>query len=195
MCMSAPKNSDAVLMGIILGAHGIKGDVMIKSFAENPADIAAYGPLLSADTTRQFDLKIVRETHKGLTVHITGFDDRTAVEALKGTELYLPRARLPDPDSNAFYHADLIGLRAIDVTGATLGTIKAVQNYGASDILEIARTDGSKEELIPFTHACVPEVSLQAGTVTIITPVVSEVKADDVDIDSEASAAPGSDKF
>jgi len=182
--MSADKKTETVLMGVILGAHGIKGDVMVKSFAENPSDIAAYGPLISADTTRQFDLKIVRETHKGLTVHIKGFDDRTAVETLKGTELYLPRARLPEPKSDAFYHADLIGLRAIDLNGTTLGTVKAVQNYGASDILEINRTDGSKDDLIPFTNACVPDVSLQDGTVTISPPDVSEVKPDEIDPDA-----------
>ncbi len=187
--MSDPKKSEAVLMGVILGAHGIKGDVMVKSFTESPADIAAYGALTSADGRRQFTLKIVRETHKGLTAHIKGFDDRTAVEALKGTELYVPRDRLPEPDVDTFYHADLIGLRAIDQTGTTLGIVNAVQNYGASDILEINRTDeGSNVELIPFSNACVPEVSLKNGTVTIVPPEVSEVKPEDIDPDDATGA-------
>ncbi len=188
--MSVPKNSETVLMGVILGAHGIKGDVMVKSFAENPADIAAYGPLFSADHNRQFKLRIVRETHKGLTVHIEGVDDRTAVEALKGTELYLPRERLPKPETDTFYHADLIGLRAVDVNGTTLGTVTAVQNYGASDILEIERADQSDVDLIPFTNACVPDVSLQNGTVTIMPPDISEVKPDERDADESKNAEP-----
>jgi len=179
--MNEPKKPDAVLIGVILGPHGIKGDVMVKSFAEIRADIAAYGPLTSADGKHQLTLKIVRETNKGLTAHIQGFDDRTAVEALKGTELYLPRDRLPEPETNTFYHADLIGLCAIDLEGTTLGTITAVQNYGASDILEIKATEGSGVDLIPFTNACVPEVSLANGTVTIAPPEVSEVKAEDVE--------------
>lgn len=177
--MSEDKTSERVLMGVILGAHGIKGDVMVKSFAEIPGDIAAYGPLFSSDGQRQFELKIVRETHKGLTVHIKGINDRTTVEALKGTELYLPRDRLPETDQNTFYHADLIGLRAIDVNGATLGTVNAVQNYGASDILEIKRADSADVDLIPFTNACVPNISIEEGTVTIVLPDFSEVKSDD----------------
>lgn len=188
--MSDPKQADLVLMGVILGAHGIKGDVTVKSFAACPADIAAYGPLKSRDGTRQFALRVVRENHKGLIVHIDGINDRTSVEALKGTELFLPRDRLPKTSVDTFYHTDLIGLSAVDPAGQKIGTVTAVQNYGAGDILEICMARDSGLELIPFTDACVPDVSLENRTLTIVFPEVSEVNPDNLDneINSDVAA-------
>lgn len=166
--MTRNQNSDRIMMGVILSPHGIKGDVMVKSFAEVPADIAAYGPLESADGQRTFDLSIVRETHKGLTARIAGFDDRTAVEALKGTELYLPRDRLPEPTTDAYYHADLIGLSVVDPDGNAIGTVKAVQNFGASDILEIAKDGTGDIDMVPFTDAFVADVCLETRKITVV---------------------------
>ncbi len=173
------QKSDHVLLGVILSAHGIRGDVLVKSFADVAADISAYGPLMSADPERQFELRVVRETNKGLIVHIKDVDDRTAAEALKGTKLFVPRERLPDPEPDAFYHADLIGLRAVDASGNTLGTVTSVQNYGANDILELARDGSGETDLIPFTKAHVPDVSLNDGTVTIILPTTTEARGPD----------------
>ena len=155
---------------------------MVKSFAGTLSDISAYGPLQSADGKQSFELSIVRETNKGLTVHIKGVDDRNAAEALKGTELYIPRAKLPEPEDGAFYHTDLIGLRTIDPDGRPFGIVKAVQNYGAGDILEIKRDDSAPDDMIPFTAAFAPDVSLQDGTVTIIVPdtVTAEESPDEV---------------
>lgn len=176
-------------MGVILAPHGLRGDVHVKSFADVPADIAAYGPLVSKDGQRQFDLSIVRETQKRLTVHIKGVDDRNQAEALKGTELYIPRDRLPEPGDNTFYHTDLIGLEAITQDGDVVGIVSAVENYGASDVLEIKTPNSKDVIMIPFTDAFVPEVSLEAGTVTVVLPD-EPVREDEVNTadDDESNA-------
>ena len=170
---------DRILLGVIVNVHGIKGEVIIKSFAAQADDIAAYGPLETSDGARQIELTIVRQTKKGLIARIKGVADRNAAEALKGTELFVSRARLPETESDAFYFVDLIGLRAIDCDGKTLGTVSAVENHGASDILVIALEGSSKTEMIPFTKTYVPDVSLKAGTVTINLPISVEAKGSD----------------
>lgn len=161
---------DRILLGVILAPHGIKGDVHVKSFTEDPADITRYGPLTSKDGAQSFELKFVRETNKRLTVRVEGIDDRTAADALRGTELYVARDQLPDLDDASFYFEDLIGLLALDEAGVAIGTVIAVHNYGASDILEIKRDDGAGTELLPFTDAFVPNISLAEGTVTVHLP-------------------------
>lgn len=162
--------NEQILLGVILSPHGIKGDVHVKSFAEVPADITRYGPLTSKTGTRSFELKLVRETNKRLTVHIKGIDDRTAAEALRGTELYIARDQLPDLDDATYYFDDLIGLRVLDESDQAIGTVTAVHNHGAGDILEIKRDNQTNTDLVPFTSAFVPTVSLTDGTVTVHVP-------------------------
>lgn len=163
--------TDRILLGAISGAHGIRGDVVVKSFAEYPEDVAAYGPLHSRDGRRQFKLTVRNVTPKGVVAHIAGVDDRNAAEALKGTELYVDRAVLPAAEEGTFYHADLVGLTAFAPDGAAVGRVAAVHNFGAGDLLEIAFPDARKTELIPFTDACVPEVDLAGRRVVVVMPV------------------------
>jgi 16S rRNA processing protein RimM len=168
-----------VLIGRIGAPHGVRGEVLVQSFAHDPRAIASYGPLQSADGKQRFEIKIVRETPKGLIVRVTGIGDRNGVEALKGHGLYVDRSRLPAAAADEFYRTDLVGLRAIDSNGQTLGTIIAVDNYGAGDILEL-RVDGRSEtELIPFAAAYVPSVDVAAGTITIVLPVSVEAKEEE----------------
>jgi 16S rRNA processing protein RimM len=156
-----------VLMGAIIGAHGIKGEVKVKSFAGAPAAIAAYGPLSDAKG-RTFDLSLVGKATPGkggtgqdiLIARIKGVGDRNAAEALKGVELFVARDRLPETaDAEEFYLADLIGLAVIDRHGAAMGRVVAVENYGAGDVISI---DGGPKGAfdVAFTRALVPVVDL-----------------------------------
>ena len=161
-----------ILLGRITGAQGIRGEVVVHSFAAAPEDIGAYGPLTDPAGTRSFKLEVVRLTPKGAVIaRIAGVDDRTAAEALKGTELYVARDKLPAPDDGEFYHADLIGLAAVAPDGATIGEVIAVQNYGAGDLLEIRLPGTASTELVPFNDSFVPSVDLVAGKAIVIMPV------------------------
>ena len=162
-----------ILLGRITGAQGIRGEVVVHSFAATPEDIGSYGPLSDAAGARSFKLKVVRLTPKGAVIaRIAGVDDRTAAEALKGVELYVARDKLPAPDDGEFYHADLIGLAAVAPDGTTIGDVVAVQNYGAGDLIEIRLPGGRSTELVPFTDSFVPLVDIAAGKVVIVMPVV-----------------------
>ncbi len=159
-----------ILLGHIAGAHGIRGEVLIKTYTEAPENVGAYGPLSDESGTRTFNLKSARATPKGVVARLQGVDDRNAAEALKGIALYIERDRLPAAADGEFYHADLIGLAAVDSDGKPLGEIVAVQNYGAGDLLEIRLEGSSKTELVPFTDATVPEVDIAARRVVVILP-------------------------
>ena len=126
-----------ILLGHISTAHGVRGDVVIKSLTEDPADIATYGPLSDEDGQRQFDIKVVRVTNKGVIARVAGVTDRNAAEALRGTKLYVDRHKLPALEADEVYHTDIIGLIARRGDGSEVGEIVAVQNFGAGDLLEI----------------------------------------------------------
>lgn len=164
--------SDRVLIARVGAAHGIKGEVRVKAYTADPKDIAAYG-VLEATDGRSFEVASLRPaagpTRDMLVVKFKGVADRNAAEALNGIELSIPRDRLPPADEDEFYHADLIGLDAVTRGGAPLGTVIAVQNYGAGDLLEIAPTRG-ETMLVPFTRAVVPVVDLTAGRIIVDMP-------------------------
>jgi 16S rRNA processing protein RimM len=156
-------------------AHGIKGEVRVKSFTAAPLELAAYGPLEAADG-RRFTIRSARPAGASpdmLVVRFQGIDDRNQAERLNGLDLTVPRARLPEPEADEFYHADLIGLAAVSPTGEAVGTIVAVPNYGAGDLLEIAPPKGPTL-LVPFTRAAVPEIDLAAKRVVVDPPVEVE---------------------
>ena len=187
--MSASATSQRlVLMGAILGAHGIKGEVKVKSFAAKPAAIAEYGPLVDPKGKRSFELSIAGagDAVKGVVIaRIAGVTDRNAAEALKGVELFVERERLPAPkDPEEYYLADLIGLGAFDAKGAKLGEIVSVDNYGAGDLLLVVPENG-EGFVVPFAKAFVPVVDVAGGR------VVLELPADffDVPENDEAEAA------
>jgi 16S rRNA processing protein RimM len=171
-----------VVVGRIGAAHGIKGEVRVKSFTAAPLDLAGYGPLEAADGCR-LTVEAARPAGASpdmLVVRFEGIADRNAAEALNGLDLSVPRERLPEPEADEFYHADLIGLDAVTPAGAPLGTIIAVPNYGAGDLVEIAPLKGPTL-LVPFTRANVPEIDLAAGRVTVDPPVEAEGEDGDED--------------
>lgn len=176
--MAMTDKGSRVLLGRIAAPHGIRGDVVIESYTAEPADIAAYGALESEDGARRLEVSVVRVTPKGVIAHIAGIDDRTSAEAFKGLALYVDRARLPETGEEEFYRTDLIGLSAEDGAGRALGTVIAVENYGAGDILELRLQDSSKTELIPFTEAFVPVVDIAGGRMVVVLPAAVEAKDD-----------------
>jgi len=158
-----------ICLGAVVGAHGVRGALRVKSFTAEPKDIAAYGPLTDEAGTRKFALRIVGETRGQLVIKVDGIDDRNAAEALKGTRFYVARAALPEPDADEFYHVDLIGLAAEDAAGAALGTVRAVHDHGAGALLEIRAPDGT-ELLVPFTRDAVPEIDIEGRRVVVAPP-------------------------
>jgi 16S rRNA processing protein RimM len=166
-----------ILIGRFGAAHGIKGELRLKSFTGDPEAIGTYGPLSDRTGTRQFEILSLRPIRDDLlVVKVAGITDRTAAEALTNVELYVPHDCLPPPAPEEYYHADLIGLAALDETGAKLGRIAAVFDFGGGDLLEIA-LPRSEPLLVPFTKAFVPSVDLDAGTITIIRPIEIEGEA------------------
>lgn len=159
-----------VCVGAIAGAFGLQGEVRIKSFCADPEAIATYGPLEDEAGTRRFDLRLGRAVKGGFAARLAGVETREQAEALRGTRLYAPRERLPALPDDEFYHADLIGLAVHDTGGALLGSVRAVQNHGAGDLLEIQVAGGSRTVLLPFTQAAVPTVDLAAGRVVADPP-------------------------
>lgn len=161
-----------ILLGHISDAQGIKGEVVVHAHTADPEAIGSYGPLSDSEGKRTFKLAVLRVTKRGVVCRIAGVMDRTQAEALRGTELYVARGQLPKPDPEEFYHADLIGLQAVDVSGELIGLVVAIQNFGADDLVEI-RMDGSNQtEFLPFTKRCVPEIDIAGGRIVIVPPIV-----------------------
>jgi len=161
-----PSFAERVCLGEIAGAHGVKGMVRVWSFTAEPAAIAAYGTLTDASGERRFALKMTGMSRSHVLAEITGVTDRSAAVALKGTRLYVSRARLPAAEADEYYHGELIGLIAEFAHGARLGPVIAVEDFGAGTVLEIAREDG-ESVLVPFTRAVVPEVDVARGRLVI----------------------------
>lgn len=163
-----------ICLGALAGAHGVRGEVKVKSFTEDPENVAAYGSLQSEDGNRSFTLTLVRETKPALFVaRAPEITSREEAEELKGTRLYVDRDRLPPPGEDEFYHEDLIGLAARDPGGGPVGRVKAVHNFGAGDILEIQPATG-KTLLVPFTQEAVPVLNFDQGWLRVVMPEEGE---------------------
>src|ERR1700686_2784958 len=159
-------------------AHGVRGAVKLWTFTEDPLAVKRYGPLTSKDGTRQFEVATAREANGHLVATLKGIATREEAERLNGIELYIAREKLPDTDEGEYYHADLIGLAAVNAAGEPLGRVTAIHNFGAGDIIEIAPPHGAAM-LLPFTNAVVPTVDLAAGRVVIELP--AEIEGDEPD--------------
>ncbi len=159
-----------MLLGEIGGAQGLKGELRIRSYTEAPGDIVNYGPLEDESGTRQIEIESLRATPKGVIARIEGITTREQAEALTGTKLYVPRSRLPAREEEEWYHSDLIGLVALSREGTVLGTIVAVLNFGAGDLIEVRPAAGGTSLLVPFTRDTVPEIDMEKGRLTLVPP-------------------------
>ena len=159
-----------ICLGQIGAAHGVRGEVRLRSFTSDPAAIADYGPLETEDG-RVLEIETLRPAKDHFVARLAGIRDRDAASALTNAKLYVPRERLPQTESaDEFYHADLIGLAAVDQTGRTLGTVVAIHNFGAGDLIEVKPQAGGNTELVPFDVTHAPEVDIASGRIVIHPP-------------------------
>lgn len=170
-----------VCLGAFAGAHGVKGASRVKSFTEPSRNIAAYGPVITEDGARQFTLKIVRVLQDGnLIVSAPEIATREDAAALKGTRFYVERDALPEPEEDEFYIEDLVGLKVLDESGKPQGVVKAVHNFGAGDLLEIADIpDVNGVRIIEFSKAIIPVVDIENGRLTVSRSALESDASDD----------------
>lgn len=171
--------ADRILVGIFGAPHGVRGEIRLKSYTGDPLAIGDYAPLFDESGARRFELTALRPVKDDiLVVRVKGVADRNAAAALTNVKLFVDRAVLPEAEEDEFYHADLIGLAAVLEDGTRVGTIVAVLNHGAGDILEIAPPEG-ETLLLPFTRAVAPVVDIKGGRVVVAPPAEVEAREDD----------------
>lgn len=167
--------ANRICVARIGAAHGVRGEVKLWSFTEDPAAVAHYGPLETQDGTRCFEIEALRAAKDHFVARIAGVNDRDAAEKLRNIELYIPRARLPKiEEADTFYHADLVGLDAITPDGARVGTVHALHNFGAGDIIEIAPAGGGDPLMLPFNETTVPKIDVAARQIVVVPPAETE---------------------
>ena len=162
--------AERICVAQIGGAHGIRGEVKLKSFTGDPMAVKDYGPLTTEDGAASFEIEAVRPAKGHLVARLRGVHDRNAAEQLTNLKLFVPRERLAPPAADEFYHADLIGLSAVTAEGAAIGTVVAVHDFGAGDILELRPAAGGTTIMLPFTDAFVPDVDIAGGRITVVPP-------------------------
>jgi 16S rRNA processing protein RimM len=159
-----------ILVGRVAGAHGVKGEVRITTFTNDPMALVGYKDLKHADGALALELTGGRLAKGGIVARVRQAETRDQADALRGLELYIARDALPSTDEDEFYLADLIGLEAHDANGVAVGRVKAVENFGAGDLLEIAPADGGATWWLPFTSEAVPEVRIAEGSIIVVRP-------------------------
>ncbi|HRJ69156.1 MAG TPA: ribosome maturation factor RimM [Beijerinckiaceae bacterium] len=165
-----------VQMGVFGAAVGLRGEIRVKSWTGDPEAIGDYGPLFAADG-RRFDVEVLRLQKDMAIARVKGVSDRTAAEKLTNVELFVPRAALGEvADEDEFFHADLVGLRAETADGTLIGTVTAILNFGAGDVVEV-RPPRGPSRAFPFTKAVVPVVDIPGGRIVVVPP--TEVEGDE----------------
>ena len=168
------EGNEKVRVARIGAAHGVRGEVKFWPFTEDPEAVLGYGPLETADGKRTFEIESLRPAKDFFVARIKGIADRNAAETLINVELFIPRDRLPEiEEDDTWYQADLVGLSAVTPKGVTLGTVLAIHNFGAGDVVEVTLESG-KTLLVPFTEAAVPEVDIKAKRIVVVPPVETE---------------------
>lgn len=163
-----------VCLGAIVGVHGIKGEVKVKSFTEVDTDIDTYGLVENKKGDKTYSIKVTGHSKELLRVKIKGVDDRNLAETLVGTEFYVNKAALPETQEDEFYHADLIGLKVIEKSSQKeVGKVEGVYNFGAGDILELKVKATNRLEMIPFTKQYVPEVNVKEGYIIVESAIMN----------------------
>ena len=156
-------------------AHGTTGEVRLWPFTGDPKAVGRYGALEAADG-RTIEIETLRPTKDFFIARIKGVTDRNGAERLRNVDLFVPRDRLPPPAADEYYYADLIGLAAADIQGRPIGTVIAIHDFGAGDLLEIVPPGGGETMLLPFTAAVVPAVDIAAGRIVLDPP--AEIEAE-----------------
>jgi len=166
----AVSDAKLILVGQVAGGFGVRGEVRVTAFTADPLALKDYGPLLRADGSVALTLTAVRAAKGAVIGRAREIETKEQADALRGLKLFVPRGRFPQPDEDEVYIADLIGLEARDADGRVLGRIKAVQNFGASDMLEIDPAEGGQTWYLPFTREAAPELHIADGWVLVVRP-------------------------
>ncbi|ASV85886.1 16S rRNA processing protein RimM [Ochrobactrum quorumnocens] len=189
--MSRPENP--IQLAVIGAAHGIRGEVRVKTYTDDPLAIADYGQLYDAQG-KAYEVLEARSAKTVVVVRFKGVNDRNAAEALNGTELFIDRSQLSDDDldEDEFFQTDLIGLEALDADGKSYGVVSAVFDFGGGDLIELS-LKGKRPMLIPFTEAAVPEINFEEGTIRV-DPHAAGLIADEDDNPLREDNKPQSEK-
>ena len=167
--------ADRICVAQIGAAHGIRGEVRLRSFTEDPMAVATYGPLESEDGKRRFTIEALRPAKDHFVARLEGVGDRDAAQKLANVRLFVPRDVLPPiKEDETFYHADLVGLSAVRPDGSPLGTVTAVLNFGAGDVIEIKPSGGGEPLLLPFNGTTVPKIDIAAGRMIVVPMTTTE---------------------
>lgn len=173
-----------VCVAQIGAAHGLKGDVRLRSFTEDPQAFAQYGPLETEDRTRRLDIESMRPAGDAFVIRFRGVADRNAAEALRDVKLYVERDKLPPADDDEFYHADLVGLVAVTTSGDLFGDVIGIHNFGAGDIVELKVAGTGETVMLSFDQKTFPAIDIPGGRIVVDPP--AEIIAKDDDDESEA---------
>jgi len=171
--MSDTGADERICLGRIVGAHGLDGSVLVRSYTAEPGAIVTYGALTDESGGRSFELQVRRVTAKGVVARIAGVADRSAAEGLKGTDLYVARSVLPEVEEDEFYYSDLIGLAVEDREGKRIGSVTRIDNYGAGDVIEV-ELDAGGSLMLPFTKQVVLMVDIAGRRITVDPPLDAE---------------------
>jgi 16S rRNA processing protein RimM len=167
--------SGRIRVARIGAAHGVRGEVKLWPFTQDPMAVAEYGPLETEDGARRFEIETLRAAKDHLVARLKGVADRDAASSLRNTDLFVSRDKLPPIDEeDTYYHADLVGMAAVTPDGVPLGHVTAIHNFGAGDLIEIATTAGGEPLLLPFTETVVPEIDTALRRITVVLPSVTE---------------------
>ena len=168
-----------ILVAQIGGAFGVKGEVKITAYTADAQSLKSYSPLLDAKGQPVLTILSARPDKHGLVAKVKELTTKEEADAARGRKLYIHRDQLPEPDEDEFYLTDLIGLQGRDADDKIIGKVKAVQNFGADDMLEIIPAEGGPTWYLPFTRAAVPEIKIADGWLRVIRPnEISERDAD-----------------
>jgi 16S rRNA processing protein RimM len=167
------EDRDWVCVAAVAGAHGLRGALRLRCFTERPEDVAAYGPVFAQGGKRLFELKVIGAARGGVLAQASGIGDRDAAEALRGTELFVPRFALPEPAPDEFYYADLEGMEVLRPDGSRFGVVHGVENFGAGDVIEV-EAEGGQRVSLPFTRETVPSIDLARRRLVVAPPAELE---------------------
>jgi 16S rRNA processing protein RimM len=163
------RDRDWVCVAVVAAAHGLRGVLKLRCFTERPEDVAAYGPVFDPDARRLFELQVIGPAPGGVLARAQGIEERNAAEALRGTELFVPRSALPELGPDEFYYSDLEGMEALRADGSRFGVVHGVDNFGAGDLIEVVAEDGRRLSL-PFTRRTVPSIDLARRRLVVEPP-------------------------
>jgi 16S rRNA processing protein RimM len=163
------RDRDWVCVAVVGTAHGLRGLLKLRCHTERPEDVAAYGPVFDHNGQRLFELEVIGPAPGGVLARAQGIEDRSAAEALRGAELFVPRAVLPELAADEFYYSDLEGMEALRPDGSRLGVVHGVANFGAGDLIDVLADDGRRVSL-PFTREIVPSIDLECRRLVVQAP-------------------------